>query len=396
MNNLNQKMSSLPGWPQIAEDEVEAVSKVLRSGKINYWTGEEGKQFEDEFAKFFNSRHAVALSNGTVALELALYALGIKAGDEVIAPCRSFFATTSCIVHCGATPILADIDPDSQNITAETIRPLLTPKTKAIIVVHLAGWPCDMDPILELAKPLGIKVIEDCAQAIGAKYKGKYVGTIGDAGAFSFCQDKIVTTGGEGGMLTTDDPIVWRKAWEYKDHGKSYDAVYHKNHPIGFRWLHESFGSNLRMTEMQAAIGRIQLQKLLEWLQLRQRNAAILHQHLSKIPSLRIPQPNPDFSHANYKFYIFIRPEKLKSDWTRDRILAAINAANIPCTVGSCSEMYLEQAFQKAHLGPKHRLPNAKLLGETALMFQIHPTLTVEDMDYVAKTVANIMENASQ
>jgi dTDP-4-amino-4,6-dideoxygalactose transaminase len=386
---------SLAPWPHFDDDEIDAVSAVLRSGKINYWTGTEGREFEKEFAAFTGCRYAIALSNGTVALELALYALGIGSGDEVITTCRTFIASASCIVMRGATPVLADIDPVSQNITAETIRPHISPKTKAIICVHLAGWPCDMDPIIELAREYGLKVIEDCAQAHGATYKGRSVGSLGDVAAFSFCQDKIMTTGGEGGMLTTNDESIWRKAWEFKDHGKSYDAVFNRQHPPGFRWLHETFGTNMRMTEMQAAIGRVQLRKLPEWNAVRQRHAAILSEGFARIPALRVTIAPPEFGHAYYKYYVFIKPEFLTNSTLncRDQIMAAINAKGIPCYSGSCSEIYRETAFTDAGFGPKERLPTAQKLGDTSLMFMVHPTLTEDDMHATITAVESIISN---
>ena len=332
------------------------------------------------------------MTNGTVALELALYALGIGPGDEVITTSRTFIASASCIVMRGATPVLADVDPVSQNVTSETIRPCITSRTKAIIAVYLAGWPCDMDPIMELARQHGLKVIEDCAQAHGATYKGRPVGSLGDVAAFSFCQDKIMTTGGEGGMLTTNDETVWRKAWEYKDHGKSYDAVYNRQHPPGFRWLHESFGTNWRLTEMQSAIGRLQLRKLPEWLRNRQRYAAILTEVFLTIPALRVTVPPVDIGHAYYKYYVFVRPEVLASGWDRDRVMNAIVAEGIPCFSGSCSEIYLEKAFDG--IRPAERLPVAKDLGETSLMFLVHPTLSEQDLLDTCRAVGKVIAEA--
>lgn len=382
-------------WPSFTPEEAEAVQNVLLSNKVNYWTGSEGREFEKEFAAFTDCKYAIALANGTVALELALYALGIGSGDEVITTSRTFLASASCIVMRGATPVIADVDPVSQNITAETIKPLITHRTKAIICVHLAGWPCDMDSILDLAQKHGLKVIEDCAQCHGATYKGRPVGSLGDVAAFSFCQDKIMTTGGEGGMLTTNDESIWRRAWEFKDHGKSYDAVYNRQHPSGFRWLHESFGTNWRLTEMQSAIGRIQLRKLPEWTRTRQRNAAILTERLSQIPALRVTTPPPEIGHAYYKYYVFVRPECLLSGWDRDRIMAAINADGIPCYSGSCSEIYLEEAFANTGWAPKTRLPIARELGETSLMFLVHPTLTEADIHKTCDVIGSVMRAAS-
>jgi dTDP-4-amino-4,6-dideoxygalactose transaminase len=381
-------------WPSFSEGEAETVKQVLLSNKVNYWTGTEGRDFESEFAAYCGAKHAIALANGTVALELALYALGIGPGDEVVTTSRTFIASASCIVMRGAIPIIAEVDPVSQNITAETIRPLITPRTRAIIAVHLAGWPCDMDPILDLAHEHDLKVIEDCAQAHGARYKGRPVGSLGDVAAFSFCQDKIMTTGGEGGMLVTSDHALWEKAWAFKDHGKSYDAVYNRQHPDGFRWLHESFGTNWRLTEMQSAIGRLQLQKLDDWVQIRRRHAERLTNCFAHYPALRLTVPPKDVFHSYYKYYVFVRPEQLKTGWDRDRIMAAINAEGVPCYSGSCSEIYREMAFTDAGLGPVTRLPVAQELGDTSLMFLVHPTLTEVEMDRTCQAVAKVMAQA--
>ena len=313
-------------WPHFAPDEVEAATRVLRSGKVNYWTGEEGRLFEKEFAEFAGCKYAIALANGTVALETALKALGIGLGDEVITTSRTFIASASCVVAVGARPVTAEVDRVSQNLTAETIRPMITPRTKAIVVVHLAGWPCAMDEIMELARGHGLKVVEDCAQAQGAMYKGRPIGSIGDVAAFSFCQDKIMTTGGEGGMLTTNDVELWKRAWSYKDHGKSYDAVYNREHPVGFRWLHESFGTNGRMTEVQSAIGRVALKKVPGWVETRREYAGTLTKSLAKLPGLRVTTSPAHSYHAYYKYYAFVRPEQLLAGWDRDRILQAICA----------------------------------------------------------------------
>ncbi|MRR54719.1 MAG: DegT/DnrJ/EryC1/StrS aminotransferase family protein [Deltaproteobacteria bacterium] len=390
------RTEEFPPWPYFAPDEIAAVTAVLASGRVNYWTGEEGRKFEEEFAEYTGCRHAIALANGTVALELALYALGIGPGDEVIVTCRTFIASASCIVMRGATPVMADVDPVSQNITAETVSAVLTSRTRAIIAVHLAGWPCDMDPILDLARKHGLKVIEDCAQAHGATYKGLQVGSLGDMAAFSFCQDKIITTGGEGGMLTTNDRVLWEKAWSFKDHGKSWDAVYNHQHPRGFRWLHASFGTNLRLTEMQSAIGRLQLGKLPEWRDIRQRNASVLKNCFTSIPALRVTIPPDEYGHAYYKYYVFVRPEQLKPGWDRDRIMAAIGEEGIPCFSGSCSEIYLEKAFEYEFVIPDSRLRYAKELGETSLMFLVHPTLRPMDMEDICRAVEKVFCRAAK
>jgi len=385
----------MTSWPHFEEDEIKAVEAVLRSGKINYWTGDEGRQFEKEFAEFVGCKHGIVLANGTLALELALYALNVGPGDEVITTCRTFIATASAVVMRGAKPILADVDPDTQNITVDIIKTALTPKTKAIIVVHLAGWPCAMDEIMVFAKENNLFVIEDCAQAHGAIYKGKHVGSWGDIGTFSFCQDKIMTTGGEGGMVVTNAERLWKKMWAYKDHGKSYDAVYHKKHPPGFRWLHEDFGTNWRMTEMQAAIGRLQLKKLPEWSERRRHYADRLNKAFSQVAGLRVACPPDDVKHANYKYYVFIEPDQLQADWGRDRIIQAINDAGVFCrATKACPEIYREKCFEKAGWQPAKPYPIARRLGETSLTFEVHPQLTEQDIDKTIEVVRRVVQMA--
>jgi dTDP-4-amino-4,6-dideoxygalactose transaminase len=382
-------------WPQFEADEIAAVEAVLRSGKVNYWTGEQGRLFELEFAEACGCEYGVAVANGTLALELALRVLNIGPGDEVVVTPRSFIASASSVAVCGARPVFADVDAVTQNLTAKTIEAVLSPRTRAIITVHLAGWPCDLEPILELARSCGIRLIEDCAQAHGATYDGRPVGSFGDVAAFSFCQDKIMTTGGEGGLLVTNDRGLWQRAWAYKEHGKSYDAVHHRVRPPGFQWLHESFGSNLRFTEMQAAIGRLQLKKLPNWLRRRRRNAAILTESFRRQPALRVTQPPSHVGHAYYKYYVFVRPARLRPGWSRDRIMAAIAAEGIPCFSGSCSEIYREAAFIRAAIGPAKPLPVARALGETSLMFPVHPTLSDEDILRTCRVVETVLAAAS-
>ena len=371
-------------WPSFTEKEADAAKNILLSNKVNYWTGQECREFEKEFASFSDTKYAVALANGTVALDVALKALQIGAGDDVIVTSRTFLASASSIVTAGANPIFADVELDSQNISRRTIEAALTPNTKAIICVHLAGWMCDMDPIMQLASEKGLYVIEDCAQAHGAKYKGKPAGSIGHIAAWSFCQDKIMTTGGEGGMVTTNDESLWEKMWSYKDHGKSYDSVYNKQHPPGFRWLHDSFGTNWRMMEMQAVIGRIQLTYMPDWTKNRIENADKILKAFDHSNYFTVNRPTDDYLHAQYKCYVQVNINALPSGWSRDRIMQFINAEGVPCYSGSCSEVYLEHAFDNTNWRPKERLKNAQQLGETSLMFLVHPTLSE---DSIKKTV---------
>ncbi|MDN3652661.1 DegT/DnrJ/EryC1/StrS aminotransferase family protein [Thalassotalea ponticola] len=396
---LNTKFSP---WPSFTEEEANKVSEVLLSNKVNYWTGQEGREFEKEFAAFSDSKYAIAVGNGTLALDLALVALGIGARnggsekDEVIVTSRTFLASASSIVTAGARPVFADVDANSQNITAETVSAVMTEKTRGIIAVHLAGLPCEMDELMALAESRNIFVIEDCAQAHGAKYKGRSVGSIGHIGCWSFCQDKIMTTGGEGGMVTCNDETLWRKMWAYKDHGKSYEAVYERDHAPGFRWLHESFGTNWRLTEMQSAIGRIQLTRMPEWFATRNKYAAMIASVCAEFDCIRVPAVPEYVEHAQYKYYVFVRPELLVDGWDRDRIVSEINAQGVPCMQGSCSEVYLEKAFDDTDFRPSESLPVAKELGETSLMFLVHPTLTEDEMQRTTNVIAAVFQQAEQ
>lgn len=391
--------TSFSPWPSFTAEEADAVQRVLLSNKVNYWTGQECRTFETEFAAWAGTAHALALANGTLALDVILKGMGIGPGDEVIVTPRTFIASVSCVVNAGATPVFADVDAQSGNLSAETIARVISPRTKAVICVHLAGWPCDMDPIMVLAATYGFKVIEDCAQAHGARYKGRSVGSIGHASAWSFCQDKIMTTGGEGGMVTTDDEALWRAMWQYKDHGKSYEAVYERKHAPGFRWLHESFGTNWRMLEMQAVIGRIQLTRMAEWTTARTSHAQALRAAARPHSVVRVPEFAHDVAagsvHAHYKCYVYVQPERLAQGWSRDRIADAIQAHGVPCYQGSCSEVYLERAFDGTGWRPTEPLPVARALGETSLMFLVHPTLTPVEVDKSCTVIAQVLAEAS-
>lgn len=381
-------------WPSFTSEESNAVQQVVLSNKVNYWTGQECRDFEKEFASWADVPYAVALGNGTLALDVALKALGIGPGDEVVVTPRTFIASISCVVNAGATPVFADVERGTGNISAETIAKVLSPRTRAVICVHLAGMPCDMDPIMALADQHVLKVIEDCAQAHGAHYKGRCVGSIGHVGAWSFCQDKIMSTGGEGGMVTTNDEALWRAMWSFKDHGKSYAAVYEREHAPGFRWLHESFGTNWRMLEMQAVIGRIQLKRMPEWTKLRTRNADAILAACRQFAALRIPPVAEDIVHAHYKCYVYVEPETLADGWSRDRIVEQINALGVPCYQGSCSEVYLEKAFDNTGWRPETRLATAQELGETSLMFLVHPTLTEAEIRQTCDAIQTVMGQA--
>ncbi|MBK8166441.1 MAG: DegT/DnrJ/EryC1/StrS family aminotransferase [bacterium] len=390
------RAAALPAWPHFEEADIEAVGRVLRSGRINYWTGDLCRAFEAAYAEHCGTRHAVALANGTVALELALQALGVGIGDEVIVTSRSFMASASAPVLRGATAVFADVDPESQNLTVDTIAPHIGPRTKAIIVVHLAGWPCEMDGIMRLADAHGLRVIEDCAQAHGARYRGRPVGGIGHLGIFSFCQDKIITTGGEGGMLVTDDDGLFDRVWSLKEHGKSRRAIAETEKQPGFKWVHEGFGTNGRLTEMQAALGLNQLGRLDLWHGRRTENATALLLGLSGTPGLSLPVPPAHVEHAWYKFYGFVRPGQLRDGWDRDRVKHAINCEGIPCWMGSCPEIYREQAFVGSGMEPAARFPVAAELGVTSLMFMVHPTLGEQEMADTVAAVKKVLAVAAR
>ena len=386
-------------WPVVEEDEVAAAAAVLRSGKVNYWTGPHGRAFEDEYAAFTGTRHAIAASNGTTALEMALHGLGLSCGDEVIVPARTFIATAAAVYARGGRPVCADVCRDSGNVTADTIAEQITEQTRGVVVVHLGGWPCEMDAILDVAAEHGLFVVEDCAQAHGGEYHGRPVGALGDVGAFSFCQDKILTTAGEGGMLVTNRADVFERAWTLKDHGKHPDTMFNPQ-PVrpasegggGFRWLVDTFGSNMRLTEVQSAIGRLVLGKLPSWVEARRRNADVLAA-ACRDAGLRVPEVPSYLKHARYKFYAHVEPARLAAGWDRDRVVAAIREAGVPAFSGSCSEIYREKAFP-AEWKPARPLPTARELGETSLMLLCHHTLSEEAVRYTAEVVGEVMSRA--
>ena len=386
-------MTKFPPWPNFSDEEADIVKRVLLSNKVNYWTGQEGRLFESEFAEYIGADYGVALANGTLALDLALYALDVGAGDEVVVTSRSFIASASPVVNAKARPVFADVDPDSQNLTAATISEVITDKTKAIICVHLAGWPCDMEAIVELASMHGLAVVEDCAQAHGAKINGRSVGTFGDISAWSFCQDKIMTTGGEGGMVTTDDEALYRKMWSFKDHGKSFDKVKEPSTSTAFKWIHDSIGTNWRLTEMQSALGRYQLGQLNDWGIKRRANVDVLNETLANTRGIRLTIPEITFLHASYKYYFFIEPEHIKEDWDRDRIMMEIHSLGVPCFSGACPEIYREKAFTDLY-GEQPALPVAKRLGETSLLMNVHPGVTPDLASKCADIVRSVMDLA--
>lgn len=387
-------LPDLPSWPVYSKAERSAVARVLEHGLGNYWYGSEGKAFEREFASYCGVNHGLAVANGTVALELCLRALGVGPGAEVVTTPRSFIATANSIVLCGATPVFADVDPDSQNITPKSVRAVITGNTRAILAVHLAGWPCDMAGLRQLAGEKGLYLIEDCAQAHGASVNGVKVGALAHAAAFSFCHDKIISTGGEGGMLVTDDEELWAKAAAFRNHGRDPRTSPGNDHE--YPYLHGSAGSNYRMTEMQSAIGRQQLTRLESWLEERRRNAALLRDALHDIEILRIPAPAGNIRHAYYRFYVFLNREKLRPDRNRAAIIDALRSAGIPCDSGVCPEIYREPAYRDAPGRGRTRLPRARELGETSIAFPVHPGIGAELAGEMARSICATLAGAVQ
>jgi dTDP-4-amino-4,6-dideoxygalactose transaminase len=398
-----------PPWPHFFDDEIEEVEKVLREGRVNYWTGTRGREFQENFARFCCAKHGIAVMNGTAALHVALAAAQIGPGDEVIVPPRTFIATAFSVLHQNAVPVFADIDLRTQNIDVHSIRERITERTRAIICVHLAGLPCDMDPIMELAAEFDVKVIEDAAQAHGAKYKGKLTGTLGHIAAFSFCNDKIITTGGEGGMVVTDSDEMAEIARSFKDHG--YEERERRNLlelEALYTYIHHRMGYNYRMTEMQAAIGLKALEKL-EWnLSRRRENARYLSDRLSRHDALIPPFESDDFEHAYYKYYVRLNLKRLKTD--RDTFVKAVRAEGVPIGLGASSEGYREQAFQElvgyGRTGCPFRcpwykgradytaveLPNAKRLGDEVFVLQVHPTIERRDLEDVITAIEKVLD----
>lgn len=382
---------NLAKWPVIAEDEIAAVQSVLQSARINYWTGDQGRAFELELAKRFDISHALIMANGTVALEAALRALGIGAGDDVIVTPRSYFASTGAVLSVGARPVFADVDRCSQNLTAQTIEAALTKNTRAILPVHLAGWPCDMPAIMALAEEKNLSVIEDCAQSHGASWSDIPVGSFGHANAISFCQDKIITSGGEGGAVFTNNRDVSNRLWSLRDSGKAGLTNSDAQTRSGFVYSRSVLGSNLRMTEMQSAIGRLQLTKMDFWLQQRRKNAALYFANLASCSLLRLEAPPTEAQHAYYQFYLYVRTKHLRSGWDRDRIVSELRALGVPAVAGACGEIYREPLVQGLGLSPPRPLAVAQELACSSIALPVYPTLSADQIDRIVDCINRVM-----
>lgn len=390
-----RSLAVFSAWPRYEPDEVAAVIEVLRSGRVNALVhGEQNRAFESEFSDFVGMPHAIAVANGTVSLEIALRALGVGTGDEVIIPARSFFATASAVVAAGAEPVFADVEIHSQNIDPVSVRRMVSERTKAVICVHLAGRPCDMESLADICKSRGLFLIEDCAQAHGGRYKGQSVGSFGDASSFSFCTDKIMSTGGEGGMVLFKSDVAWANGWAIKDHGKAAPELRPQSTslPGEFRYLHQSFGSNFRMTEMQAAIGRNQLHKLPFWTERRRLNAETLASALKGLPGIVLDWHEDHVQHAWYKFYVLIDETSLPARLTRSVVIGKLLKLGIQCGSGSCPDMSREAAFAGRSVRRDGNLPNANWLGARSLMFPVDHLLDESDMLKISEALKMVLQ----
>jgi dTDP-4-amino-4,6-dideoxygalactose transaminase len=399
---------SLPPWPVFEPDELAAVEAVLRSGRVNYWTGSACRDFEAAWSRSLGvgvptELRSLAMANGSLTMDAALRALGIGPGDEVIVSPRSYVASAMCVVLAGATPVFADVDPESGCITPATAEVVRSPRARAVIPVHIGGWPSDMRGFASWAGPHGIHILEDCAQSHGGHIDGRALGTFGTFASWSFCQDKIMTTGGEGGMLCTSDLALHRRCWSYAQHGKDHDQAFggdSGDRPGAYRWMIEREGTNLRMTEMQAAIGLQQLEKLPAWHAVRRRNSEIMQEALRGLTGLRVPITPA--GHAHYRCAVFVDAESGAS--LRDHLLRAFHRCGLPAMSGPCGELYREQAFIKRRLTPadigrasldaEGRLPAARLLGETSLVFPVHHTISEGEMRSYTGLVRDCIRDA--
>ncbi|UOR15177.1 DegT/DnrJ/EryC1/StrS family aminotransferase [Qipengyuania aquimaris] len=385
-------------WPRHEQDEIDAACAVLASGKVNGLVhGEQTTAFASEFAEYIGMPHGFCVANGTVALEVALRALGIGPGDEVIVPARSFFATASAVLAVGASPAFADVLADTHNIDPASIERLIGPQTKAIICVHLGGLPAEMPRICEISDEHGLFVIEDCAQAHGASIDGRKAGAWGDAAAFSFCTDKIMSTGGEGGLCLFRDGDACERGWSYKDHGKSRAKMQDgQGIPGQFRYVCTQPGTNFRMTEMQAAIGRRQLHNLPGWLDRRRSNAAILEETLRLDPRIRLQRQEQGYEHAWYKFnFTLVDPLHEPVEDLRAQLIAKMLATGVAIGTGTCPDMSSERAFDGMGVKRDGHLEVARDLGRRSLMLQVDHTLLCDDMRATATALLLALDELS-
>tara|TARA_B100000767_G_C19747383_1_gene529176 strand:- start:627 stop:1799 length:1173 start_codon:yes stop_codon:yes gene_type:complete len=361
-------------WPNFSKNLISKVGRILSSGKINYIDGPYGKKFEKEFSKFVGNRYSIAICNGTAALEVAIKSLKLAKNSEIIVPSRSFFASAACIVNTGHIPIFADVDLLTQNISLDDIKKKISKRTKAIICVHLAGLPCNMHDIKKLANKNKIKIIEDCSQAHGASIDNMQVGSFGDVSTWSFCNDKIISTLGEGGMISTNKKIIYDFCKTYINHGS---VLQNNKNSEKFIYNKDYFGTNLRITEIQSIAGLEQLKDLRKVQIKRERMSKDYFHVTSKYQNYIYSYfPLKNIKCAWYRFYFFLKTDMKEYQKIRFKIIKNLKKNDLKCFTGSCPEIYLEKSFKKLKNFKVRRLINSKILGETSIALDINHTLT--------------------
>jgi dTDP-4-amino-4,6-dideoxygalactose transaminase len=401
-----------PNWPQFDPKVFEAVVEVLKSGKVNYWTGELGMKFEQAFADWCGAKFAISTTNGTSALHTALAGLGIGPGDEVIVPSYTFIATSFSVCQAGAVPVFADVEKNSHTLDPADVEAKISGRTAAIMPVHLYGVIANMGPILAIAKKHNLAVIEDSAQAHGGKWNGKKAGTIGNAGAFSFCQSKHFTTGGEGGaVVTNDEDLAWT-CRSFRDHG--YDVSERLRLlelEARLPYIHNMVGYNYRMTEMQSAIGLIELARMDSYhLANRRRNGEYLIKRLKGVEQiLHLPLDTEERQNAFWMFPIVLDMDRLKVDSAR-KVVAALEAEGVPAGPVMWPQCYRERAFREHNGFGRLRYPfrspdtrpeavqydkvhcdNAAWLEERTFFVPCHPVYEIEHMDKIAQAIERVL-----
>ncbi len=389
-----------PPFPIYGEEEISAAERVLRSGKFSRLSGVEAHSFEQEYAAWFGVKHAIGANNGTSAIHMALAALEIGPGDEVIHTSHCFIGTATPTAHNGATPVFADIDPRTFNIDPKSIEAKITPRTKAIVPVHINGCPADMDEIMDIARRHNLYVIEDAAQAHGALYKGKKVGTIGDVGCFSFWEDKLMTTAGEGGIIITDNDEIAKRAIMFQNHG---EAAADSSYYVGERlYHHEILGWNYRMNELQGAVGREQLKKLDASIEGRRRNAHMLTELFNEVEGI-LPPYEPEYvKHVFYKY--IIRLDRKVLDIDAKDFVAALQAEGIPCSRRYPTPLHKQPVFEKKRGLGKGQfpftdevsygsgLPNCEELPHDLVRLLMNPNMAEEEVTDTVKAVKKVVE----
>lgn len=390
MVKIKKKIISFNTWPTFTEKEIKVANKVIASGKVNYWTGIYCKKFELNFKKKFGLKHTISVANGSLALDAAVNVLNLKKNDEVIVTPRSYVSSASCVQKTSAKIRFVDVDLNTQNISIDEIKKNINSNTRLIICVHLAGWPCDIEKIKKIIGKRNIRIIEDCSQAHGAMINGKYAGSMGDISVWSFCNDKIISTLGEGGMISCKSDNLFKKIWAYKDCGKNLDKVLKKNKNNLFKWIHDFDGTNLRMTEIQAAVGNVQLEMLDNMIRKRSKNSSLIWKNILKSENIFAPIIPKNILHAGYRCYLFAKNKN-----TRNRFITHLNKNGIDANQGSCPEIYREKRFSRYN--NYKVLKNAKKLGDISVSLPSHHLIDKKGINFLINQINKfIIKNDNQ